>query len=233
MALRKVQFANDEFYHLVNRGVEERKIFLDDEDRLRFVNSLLVFNDSNPAPWGMRGFWHQRGPSSLMGDYKPESPLLRIHSFALMDNHFHILTEQIKDLGVVDFMRKLGGYSYYFNKKYKRVGPLFQGNFKAVLIRTDEQLKNAFVYVNTNPVGLIEPGWKENGIKDFKKAQRFLGKYKWSSYSDYIAGENNYSFVEKSFFIKLFGDNRGCKEEIGYWLKHKFEVNRFKNVALE
>ena len=99
--------------------------------------------------------------------YKPESPLVEIHAFALMDNHFHILAKQIKENGISNFMNKLGGYSYYFNKKYKRVGPLFQGRFKAILVRTDEQLKNVFVYINTNPVGLIKPGWKENGIKDF------------------------------------------------------------------
>ena len=66
MPTRQVQFVNNEFYHIVNRGVEERKIFLDDEDNLRFINSLLVFNDKEPASWSMRGFWNQRGPTSLI-----------------------------------------------------------------------------------------------------------------------------------------------------------------------
>ncbi|MEK7663831.1 MAG: transposase [Patescibacteria group bacterium] len=233
MPTRKVQFVNDEFYHVFNRGVEERKIFLDDEDKLRFVNSLLVFNDANPASWNMRSFWYQRGPTSLIGVYKPEDPLVEIHSFALMDNHFHLLLKQIKERGVSIFMQKLGGYSYYFNKKYKRVGSLFQGKFKAVLIRTDKQLKNAFVYVNTNPVGLIEPNWKEKGIKDFKKSTRFLKEYKWSSCPDYLTEANNYSFIEKEFFLKLFRGTQGCREEVESWLKYKVEFNKFKDIALE
>jgi len=234
MAIRKVQFANDEFYHVLNRGIEERTIFLDDEDRLRFINSLMVFNDSNHAQWSMRGFWSQRDPASLViSEYKSEDPLVEIHSFALMDNHFHLLVKQVKENGVSNFMNKLGGYSYYFNKKYQRVGSLFQGRFKAVLVRTDDQLKNVFVYVNTNPVGLIEPGWKENGIKNFAKLRQFIKEYQWSSYPDYVARGTNCSFIKKDFFLKLFDGANGCKEEIEMWLKYKVEVNKFKDIALE
>ena len=233
MALRKVQFVNDEFYHIFNRGVEERKIFLDDEDRLRFINSLLVFNDEEPAPWSIRAFWDQRGPSSLTKNYVSEFPLVEIHSFALMENHFHLLLKQLKDNGISNFMRKTCGYSSYFNKKNQRVGPLFQGRFKAVMIRTDEQLKNAFVYVSTNPIGLIEPFWKEKGIKDLEKSAQFLKEYKWSSYADYLKGENSYPFIEKSFFLELFGGKNNCKEEVESWLRYKVEINKFKDIALE
>ena len=171
--------------------------------------------------------------SLIKSDFKPEKPLVEIHSFALMNNHFHILVRQVREKGVSVLMQKLGGYSYYFNKKYKRVGPLFQGKFKAVLVRTEEQLKNTFVYVNTNPVGLVEPAWKEKGIKDFKKLIQFLTEYKWSSYPDYLGKENNYPFIEKSFFLKLFGGSDGCKKEIEHWLKYKVEINKFRNEALE
>lgn len=233
MPTRQIQFANNEFYHIIQKGVEERKIFLDDEDRLRFINSLMVFNDREPAPWSMRGFWNQRGPTSLIkSGYKSEYPLVKIHSFALMDNHFHLLLEQIREKGISTLMQKLGGYSYYFNKKHKRIGPLFQGKFKAVIVRTDKQLKNAFVYVNTNPVGLIEPGWKENGVKNFQKSVQFLASYKWSSCPDYFGKENN-PFLEKSFFLELFGSFDACREEIESWLKYKVNVSKYKNIALK
>lgn len=234
MPTRQIQFANDDFYHIIQRGVEERKIFLDEEDRLRFINSLLVFNDKNPALWSMRGFWNQRGPTSLVkSGFTTEEPLVEIHSFALMDNHFHLLVKQIKEKRCSTFMQKLGGYSYYFNKKYKRVGPLFQGKFKAVLIKTEEQLKNAFVYVNTNPIGLIEPDWKEKGIKDFRESTKFLKEYQWSSCPDYLKNANNYPFIKNDFFLELFGSIENCKEEIESWLKYKVEVNKFKDIALE
>lgn len=234
MPLRTVQLANEEFYHVVKRGVEGRKIFLDDEDRTRFICSLLVFNDEEPAPWSMRAFWNQRDPASLMvSSYNVESPLVQIHSFALMDNHFHLLLKQVEDHGISNFMNKLGGYSYYFNKKYHRVGPLFQGRFKAILIKTEEQLKNAFVYVNTNPIGLIEPSWKENGIKDFKTSKQFLTDYQWSSYPDYSGHENFASLLKKDFFLHLFDGQENCKKEVESWLRYKVDISKYQYIALE
>ncbi len=231
--MRNLQFANDEFYHLIKRGVEERKIFLDDKDRIRFLNSLLVFNNTEPAPWGMRAFWHQRDPASLIiKEYQQQSPLIEIHAFALMDNHFHLLVKQVRDNGISNLMNKLGGYSYYFNRKYHRVGPLFQGRFKAVLIRTDEQLKNAFVYVNTNPVGLLYPGWKEKGVGNFKKTQDFLETYRWSSYPLYLKDIDS-PLIKKEFFLEVFGKVSDCKDEIESWIKHKVDVAKYQNIALE
>lgn len=232
MPPRNIQFANEEFYHLVKKGVEEREIFLDEEDNLRFMNSLLVFNDKEPTPWNMRAFWEQRDPTSLI-NYMPEKPLIEIHAFSLMKNHFHLLVRQIKEKGVVDFMQKLGGYSYYFNKKYKRVGPLFQGRFRAILVETEEQLKNTFAYIHTNPISFIEPGWKENGINNLPEAVQFLKKYKWSSYPDYLGEENFPNIINKNFFLNLFGDEDGCKKEIESWLQYKKEINDFKNIILE
>ncbi len=233
MPIRTVQFANNEFYHLIKRGVEERKIFLDDEDRTRFVNSLLVFNTSGSVPWSVRSFWQRRDPaSSLIGTYEPEDPFVEIHAFALMDNHFHLLVKQISENGVSNFMNKLGGYSYYFNKKYKRVGPLFQGRFKAVLVRTDAQLRNAFVYVNTNPIGLLRGDWKEKGVEDFVKTKEFLETYRWSSYPDYL-GKEGVSLAKKDFFLKVFGSNNDCREEVESWLKHKVDLSKYKDIALE
>ncbi|TSC94757.1 MAG: hypothetical protein CEN87_291 [Parcubacteria group bacterium Licking1014_1] len=234
MPIRNIQFAKDEFYHIVKRGVEERKIFLDDEDRLRFINSLLVFNDDSPAPWNVRAFWEQRDPASLT-NYKPKNSLVEIHAFTLMDNHFHLLLKQIKEKGVSIFMNKLGGYSYYFNKKYRRVGPLFQGRFKAILIKTDEQLENTFIYVSTNPIGIIETNWKEIGIKNPQKASKFLEEYKWSSYLDYLSKRNFPSVINMNFFLGLFGGAEGCKAKIDSWINYKAEIIKFKlrDIVLE
>ena len=127
MPKRKTQLINGEFYHIVKRGIEERKIFLDDEDCFRFINGLLVFNDKMPAPWKSRAFWYQRDPASLAkGDYHSKIPLVEVHAFSLMPNHFHLLVCQLVENGISILIQKLGGYSYYFNKKYERVGTLYQ-----------------------------------------------------------------------------------------------------------
>ena len=224
---------NEEFYHVVKRGVEERVIFLDNDDHNRFLSSLLVFNDSFPAPWDMRAFWLQRELSSWK-TYKPKNPVVEIHAYALMKNHFHLLLRQIAENGITDFMRKLGGYSYYFNKKYKRVGTLFQGRFKAKLIETDTQLINTFNYIHTNPVEIIEPGWKEWSVKNPKRAKDFLKKYKWSSYVDYLGDTNNtYSnLLTKEFFLGVLNGKNGCRAEVESWIDAK-TPNDMDSLILE
>lgn len=223
MPRRKIQLVNREFYHIVKRGVEERKIFLDEEDHFRFINSLLVFNDKMPSPWQSRFFWHLRAPDSLSrGIYKPKIPLIEIHTFTLMPNHFHLLVRQLVENGIMLLMQKLGGYSYYFNKKYGRNGTLFQDRYKIVHIETEEQLKNNFVYIHTNPVAIIESEWKEWKVKEPDEAIGFLEeKYTWSSYWDYIGRKNFPSVTERDFFQKLFGNPAKIKKEINSWIKFK------------
>jgi len=234
MPKRKVQLINGEFYHIVKRGIEGRKIFLDDEDRFRFVNGLLVFNDKKPTPWGSRAFWRQRDPDSLTKSYQPKHPLVEIHVFTLMPNHFHLLVRQLTDNGIATLMNKIGGYSYYFNKKYERVGTLFQDRYKVKAIKTDIQLRNTFVYIHTNPIGLIEPKWKEWQVESFQKAIHFLeNKYRWSSYWDYI-GKSNFPWVTtREFFLKLLGGEEGIRREIRSWIEFKNEIFKDKKDLKE
>ncbi len=225
MPLRKVQLVNGEFYHIIQRGIEEREIFSDEEDHLRFVNSLLVFNDKNPTPWQSRMFWHQRDPAVLSLGYQPKIPLVELHIFALMKNHFHLLVRQLTENGVAEFMQKIGGYVWYFNKKYERIGPLFQGRYKIKRIETEPQLKNNFVYIATNPVGIIEPEWKDWKVNAPQKAIQFLEQeYRWSGYRDYLGGQNFPSVTTRSFFLKLFGGERGIKKEIDSWILFKAPI---------
>jgi len=226
MPRRKIQIVNGEFYHLIKRGIEGREIFLDDEDRLRFLNSLLVFNDKLPTLWEARSFWYQRDPESLAkSGYKPKSPLVEIHSFVFMPDHFHLLVRQLIDDGVKLLMQKLGGYSYYFNKKYQREGTLFQDRYKIIHISTEEQLRNTFVYIHTNPIALIEPEWKNWKVKNFSRAIKFLEReYDWSSYRDYI-GESNFPFLTTSnFFLSLFQGREDLKNEINSWIYFKNKI---------
>ncbi|OIP76406.1 MAG: hypothetical protein AUK06_00200 [Parcubacteria group bacterium CG2_30_36_18] len=222
MPLRKTQLVNGEFYHIVKRGIEAREIFLDEEDHLRFVNSLLVFNDKNPTPWQSRAFWHLRDPAALSLNYQPKIPLVEIHTFALMKNHFHLLVRQLIGNGIAEFMQKLGGYVWYFNKKYKRAGTLFEGRYKIKRIETESQLKNNFVYIATNPVGIIEPEWKDWKVNNSQKAIQFLEEqYRWSSYWDYLGKENFPSVTTRDFFLKLFGEKEKIKNEIDSWILFK------------
>ena len=177
---RKFTFSEGEYYHVYNRGIEKRKIFLHDKDHKRFTKLLYVAN-------GKRPFVFRDIENKALNEIDRGKPIVAIGAYVLMPNHFHILIKEIIEGGISMFMEKLlTGYSSYFNKRNERTGSLFQGPYQAQHANRDEYLKYLFAYIHLNPVKLIEPKWKENGILNRIKAKAFLDQYQYSSYQDYI-----------------------------------------------
>jgi putative transposase len=146
--------------------------------------------------------------------------LVAIASYVLMSNHFHILVKETQEGGISSFMEKLQtGYSMYFNKKNQRVGPLFQGRFKAEHVDRDEYLKYLFAYIHLNPIKFLEPTWKESGIKDIKKVQKFIETYQYSSYQEYIKERPEEALIlSKQEFPDYFSNSSDFKGFIEEWL---------------
>jgi putative transposase len=215
--MRKVQFVNQNFYHIYNRGVEKRDIFLDQNDYIRFIHNLYEFNDIYPAPEYKRSTNVGSGTSHIN---RKRERLIDVVCFSLMPNHFHLLLKQIKENGITIFMRKLGtGYSNAFNLKNDRVGPLFQGTFKATHVNNDVHFTHISRYIHLNPLELREPRWKEAGIKDWSLADKFLSSYRWSSYLDFIGQSNFPSIINgRDFVLEYFnGDTNRYKNFLRGW----------------
>ena len=104
-------------------------------------------------------------------------------------------------------MKKLcTAYSMYFNKKNERSGNLFQGRFQAELVDDDAYLKYLFAYIHLNPIKIIEPLWRESGIKNSNRSEKFLEAYPWSSYTAYLKKEQNDPVLNKGEFPDYFED---------------------------
>jgi len=132
MTMRKFEFTNNEYYHVLNRGVDKREVFLDSNDMARFFQSMDEFNNINPIG---SIFENSFKKLSLGNPVSKREKLVNFICYCLNPNHYHFLLEQLVDNGVEKFMHRLGvGYTKYFNKKYDRVGALFQGNYKATHI---------------------------------------------------------------------------------------------------
>lgn len=219
--LRKHEsFAENEFYHLYNRGVEKREIFLDKKDYDRFIKLLYLTNGTKHI--GMRNIFRQGQSLTEIMLIDKGDELVSIGAYVLMPNHFHILiTPKIKD-GVSLFMKKLStAYSMYFNKKYNRTGALFQGAFKSEHVSNDTYLRYLYSYIHMNPVKLIEgeSNWKENGVNDIAKVKNFLNNFEFSSYQDYL-GQNRpqAKILNKESFPNYFTDAESSLKEIHDWL---------------
>lgn len=181
MPYQQAIFANNEIYHIVNRGVEKRQIFMNKRDYERFIETMDYYRIKNPPT----RFSFKNRPLLLQKTTK-NLPLVEILCFCLMPNHFHILLRQIEEGGITTFVSKLiNSYTKYFNIKHKRVGPLLQGAFKAVRIENDEQLIHVSRYIHLNP--LID-----YLVKDLKT-------YPYSSYLEFLDKRNG--FCRKEFIL--------------------------------
>lgn len=196
-----------EIYHLLNRGVDKRKIVINDKDRARFIHDLFIFNDSE---------------HSLNFDRKDRSNenskrklLVYIHAFCLMDNHYHLLVSERQEGGISLFMKKLNmGYTKYFNERYKRTGTLWQGKYKKIHIRNDSHFLYIPYYIHLNPLDFKMPKWRKGEIKNTKKAFKYLEKYRWSSYLDYMGVRNFPSIIYTKLLKEMFGKKSTQKKEI-------------------
>ncbi len=169
-------------YHVMLRGNERKNLFLDDEDKQSFINTFK------------RLMRHEHANKD-----KNEKKFF-IYAYCLMDNHIHILINQGEDT-ISRIIKRIGtSYAYYFNKKYSRIGHLFQDRFKSEPIENDSYLLAVTRYIHNNPV--------KAGIADLPF------QYRWSSYIDYIDDSRTDDFVETSSVLDIFSMNKHKAKEL-------------------
>ncbi|MBI1754751.1 transposase [Candidatus Azambacteria bacterium] len=234
--MKKPPFVNDHIYHIYNRGVEKRDIFLSNRDYFRFIHNLFEFNDEAPAAnlyYKLPAFQSYEVQLRKIGngEQKPRKCIVDILAFCLMRNHFHLLLKQKTHKGIVTFMQKLGtGYTNYFNKKHERVGSLFQGRFKAVLIENEPHFLYLPLYIHANPLAIISSAHGKN--LSSTRALRFLESYRWSSYPDYIGKKNFPSVTQRKFLLELFGKPAHHRNEMSNWIREA-KLDPITDVIIE
>lgn len=220
---RKVDLSIGEYYHIYNRGTDKRTIFLDPHDHNRFKALLYACNGIIPVDISK----HFRKGRSFVELFELDrgETLVDIIAYCLMPNHFHLLVRERIEGGIQKFMAKLStGYSMYFNSKNDRSGALFESRFKAKHVDSDEYLKYLFAYIHLNPVKLIDPLWKEDGIKDRVAAQGYLRNYHNSSYLDWQGSKRIESkILNPKASPEYFLTSKDFDDFVNDWLTFKIE----------
>lgn len=222
MAGRKVILATNEFYHVYNRGVARQPTFLTKWDYQQTILALSYYRFRNP-PLKLSRF--KELPQEQREKYLSElnnkgEKLVDIISFAFMPNHFHLLLKQAADGGISKFLSQVtNSYTRYFNTKHKRVGPLFQGTFKAVHVETDEQLIHLSRYIHLNPL-----------VTFLVKEKDFLS-YPWSSLPDYLRGES--TLVEIEPVLSHFASPRAYQKFVLDQADYAKELEEIKHLVIE
>jgi putative transposase len=154
------------FYHITSRGNEQKNVFRNKRDREKFLEYLESASKRYEAV---------------------------IHSYCLMDNHYHLLLETPSG-NLSRIMAHINGaYTNYFNTKRERSGHLFQGRYNAILVEADEYAKELSRYIHLNPL--------RAGILELPE------EYEWSSYSYYIGKRKAPEWLEMDFILGYFGKN--------------------------
>lgn len=209
--------APGEFYHLYNRGTDKRIIFNNDDDRNRFVALLYLSNGSKP-------FHFNELDINTLFSWDRGDSLVDIISYCLMDNHFHILVKEKSDNGISTFMHKLAtAYTMYFNKINERKGRLFETNFQVKHINSDEYLRYIHAYIHLNPIKIIEPAWKEVGVKNVSAVREFLNNYCYSSYNNYLSSTTGDGILNTSVY-PYFEDKKEFEEYLNDWITYHPEA---------
>lgn len=226
--MERPKFVNGYLYHLYNRGVEKRDVFQKEKDYIRFIGDLYEFNDIKPSVLNIgRRLLEVRLLTVRV------KPLVEILAFCLMPNHYHLLVRQKEKDGITEFMRKLGtGYTNYFNLRYDRVGPLFQGKFKAVLLEKEAHLTHLPHYIHLNPLDLSLPEWRDQKIKNIKEALRILNKYPWSSLHVYLGKKTLLPLIEPTFLKENVGGPIEFLHAMREWIRDT-QFDLIKTAMLE
>jgi len=165
---RKPRVEKEGFHHIINRGVARENIFLEDEDYEKFLEILEIAKERYDCT---------------------------VHTLCLMSNHYHLLIET-KHRNLSLLIRQINSpYAQYFNRKYKRVGPLWQGRFKNWFVFDDKYLSILFRYIEQNPIKV--------------KLSKSIGEYRWVGSSlilnnDYKELFKNSLLLKEKFLLTLY-----------------------------
>ncbi len=188
--MARCTFVTGQVYHVYNRGNDKRDIFADQYDLQRFFDSMRLFNTVEPI-----GSIYEASFSKQDELGRPTSKLVEFLCYSLNPNHFHFMIKQVEDGGISEFMKRLGGYTKYFNERHKRSGVLFQGKFKAKHIPDNTYLLHLSAYINLN--------------NNFGQEQHPLSM---SSWKEYCSEDPANSFCDKDLVIHQYKDREGYRK---------------------
>ncbi len=177
MPIQQRDKSNTGYNHIMIRGNARKDIFMDGQDKMYFIEILKT---------------------------KKENNRYGLIAFCIMDNHAHLLLQEREEY-IANIMKRINvSYVFYFNKKYKKTGHLFQDRYRSEKIEDDSYLLMATRYIHKNPV-------KAGIVKRVEK-------YKWSSYKAYIEEDTVLAkAIDKELVLGIFSEEK--KEEREEFIK--------------
>lgn len=226
MPYRTTPLLTGQYYHIYNRGVNKQPIFYMQSDYLRAIEVCAYYRYSNPPvrySYFIR-LSHEEKKRLLNTLENDHENLVIIVVYTLMPNHFHLIVKQIADEGVSQFISIWeNSLTRFINTKHQRVGPLFQGPFKAVRVEDDNQLIHLSRYIHLNP-------YTSYIVKSIDQ----LKNYPWSSYLEYInLAKTTRRLCNAEVILSAFKNREAYEEFVLDRADYQRELNRIKHLQIE
>jgi len=210
---RKDKFIEGEIYHVFNKSISGYAILKNLDNAQRFLNTFEYYNSSlNLKSYSQSIRTKKFEYKNII--YPIDNTLCKILTYCIMPDHYHFLLKIVKDNSFSKFIGDLeNSFTRYFNIKFDRKGPLWQNSFKAVEIRSNEQLLHVSRYIHLNPTTsrLVErpEDWIFSSYKDFitdkKLLNDFMKEISINDITDYKKFvENNIEYQRDLKRIKKF-----------------------------
>ncbi len=214
--MRRVVLANDEIYHVFNRSIERRPIFTNKRECQRAFQTFDFYRFGYPPLRLSKALLlNIQLRENFFLELKKGEKQVEIIAYCLMPNHFHLLIRQKSDEGISKFMKLItDSYTRYFNTKHDRVGPVFQGAFKAKHVSDDEQLLHLSRYIHLNP------------LTSFVVRNEDFLSYPWSSLQDNL--KNRKDLVNPDIVLQQF---KSPEEYLKFVMDHAEYAKELKRIA--
>jgi putative transposase len=216
VTVRKVPLVRGEIYHIFNKSIAEYRIFNNREEFLRMKELICYYRWGSNKPRFSK--WEMLKEKFKIEKFEKDK-LVDIIAYCIMPTHIHLILKQLKDGGISIFMSQISNsYARYFNIKHKRKGPLWEREFKNVLVTTDEQLLHLTRYIHLNPTTAFlakEPkDWEFSSFKEYTRA---------------VEKENKICNFEEVIEIEPISYKKFVEDRISY----QRELEKIKNLILE
>lgn len=222
MPYRRIYFEKNQPVHIVSRALVD--IFKQDDDCYRFIFQFYTANLGKRNSGIRSKDVVKVGEALLRGEEIPSGFLIKEHrpfvellDFAFVANHYHFYLLPNGDNVIPILIQKLNnGFAQAFNLLHSRKDAVFGKRYDAVIVKTDFQAHAVSRYVSIiNPLDVFQPGWREDGLKNWKEALNFLENYKFSSFPDKIGKRNSLILTAKEISVQYssFWENREDYQE--------------------
>lgn len=150
--MKRKNFKKNAIYHIFNKSIANFNIFREQKNCIRFIQALAYYNKDNIKKINLGKYLKTNQEFNPTLLFPEKETIVKFISFCIMPDHYHLLIKILKDDVFSKYISNVeNSYSRFFNLKHNRKGPLWQGRFKAVRIKNNEQLLHVSRYIHLNP----------------------------------------------------------------------------------